>query len=105
MTGTGLVKFERFTAINKLPWDDVNDQFVIQVLMSHHFCVKILCLFQEPGVYAVFVSAVLQDATLSVKIASNMLEREILSVGSREGLVGCSAPSFVSRGGLLQVSN
>ena len=31
MTGTGLVKFERFTAINKLPWDDVNDQFVIQV--------------------------------------------------------------------------
>lgn len=103
MTGTGLVKFERFTAINKLPWDDVNDQFVIQVLMSHHFCVKTLCLFQEPGVYAVFVSAVLQDATLSVKIASNMLEREILSVGSREGLVGCSAPSFVSRGGLLQV--
>ena len=31
MTGTGLVKFERFNAINKLPWDDVNDQFVIQV--------------------------------------------------------------------------
>ena len=53
--------------------------------------------------YAVSVSAILQDATLSVKIASNMLEREIFSVGSREGLVGCSAPSFVSRGGLLQV--
>ena len=50
-----------------------------------------------------FVSAILQDASLSVKIASNMLEREILTVGSREGLVGCSAPSFVSRGGLLQV--
>lgn len=52
-----------------------------------------------------FVSAILQDASLSVKIASNMLEREILSVGSREGLVGCSAPSFVSRGGLLQIDD
>ena len=31
MTGNGLVKFERFVALNKLPWDDVNDQFVIQV--------------------------------------------------------------------------
>merc|ERR1712226_1323723 len=30
MTGTGLVKFERFNAMNKLPWDDINDQFVIQ---------------------------------------------------------------------------
>ena len=27
--------------------------------------------------YAVFVTAILQDATLSVKIASNMLEREV----------------------------
>jgi len=89
MTGTGLVKFERFTAINKLPWDDVNDQFVIQ----------------EPGVYAVFVTAILQDATLSVKIASNMLEREIFNVGSREGLVGCATPAFVSRGGLLQIDD
>ena len=104
MTGTGLVKFERFTAINKLPWDDVNDQFVIQVLMLRPSCVSVTHhLLQEPGVYAVFVSAILQDASLSVKIASNMLEREILTVGSREGLVGCSAPSFVSRGGLLQV--
>ena len=58
---------------------------------------------QEPGVYAVFVTAILQDATLSVKIASNMLEREIFNVGSREGLVGCATPAFVSRGGLLQV--
>ena len=80
MTGTGLVKFERFTAINKLPWDDVNDQFVIQVrtsiffisLTTHH-----TLAVQEPGVYAVFVTAILQDATLSVKIASNMLEREV----------------------------
>ena len=61
--------------------------------------------FQEPGVYAVFVTAILQDATLSVKIASNMLEREIFSVGSREGLVGCSTPSYVSRGGLLQIDD
>ena len=53
--------------------------------------------------YAVFVTAILQDATLSVKIASNMLEREIFNVGSREGLVGCATPAFVSRGGLLQV--
>merc|ERR1712025_885695 len=89
MTGTGLVKFERFTAINKLPWDDVNDQFVIQ----------------EPGVYAVYVTAILQDATLSVKIASNMLEREIFNVGSREGLVGCATPSYVSGGGLLQIDD
>jgi len=89
MTGNGLVKFERFVALNKLPWDDVNDQFVIQ----------------EPGVYAVFVTAILQDAVLSVKIASNMLEREIFNVGSREGLVGCSAPTFVSRGGLLQIDD
>jgi len=89
MTGNGLVKFERFNAMNKLPWDDVNDQFVIQ----------------EPGVYAVFVTAILQDAVLSVKIASNMLEREIFNVGSREGLVGCSSPTFVSRGGLLQIDD
>ena len=34
MTGTGLVKFERFNAMNKLPWDDMNDQFVIQVSRS-----------------------------------------------------------------------
>jgi len=89
MAGNGLVKFERFNAINKLPWDDVNDQFVIQ----------------EPGVYAVFVTAVLQDAVLSVKIASNMLEREIFNVGTREGLVGSGAPTFVSRGGLLQIDD
>ena len=36
---------------------------------------------QEPGVYAVFVTAILQDATLSVKIASNMLEREVRETG------------------------
>jgi len=89
MTGNGLVKFERFVALNKLPWDDDNDQFIIQ----------------EPGVYAVFVTAILQDAVLSVKIASNMLEREIFNVGSRDGLVGCSAPIFVSRGGLLQIDD
>lgn len=89
MTGTGLVKFERFSAINKLPWDDRNDQFIVQ----------------EPGVYAVFITAILQDAILSVKIASNMLEREVCSVGSREGLVGCSAPTFVSRSGLLQIDD
>merc|ERR1712106_731579 len=35
MTGNGLVKFERFVALNKLPGDDDNDQFIIQ----------------EPGVY------------------------------------------------------
>merc|ERR1712013_952234 len=62
-------------------------------------------VIQEPGVYAVFVTAILQDAVLSVKIASNMLEREIFNVGSREGLVGCSAPTFVSRGGLLQIDD
>ena len=39
---------------------------------------NISILFQEPGVYAVFVTAILQDAVLSVKIASNMLEREVL---------------------------
>jgi hypothetical protein len=89
MTGTGLVKFERFTAMNKLPWDDVNDQFVIQ----------------EPGVYAVFLSAILQDAVLAVKIASNMLEREVCSVGSRDGLVGCSSPTFVCRSGLIQIDD
>ena len=50
-----------------------------------------------------YVTAILQDATLSVKIASNMLEREIFNVGSREGLVGCATPSYVSRAGLLQV--
>merc|ERR1712115_373187 len=69
-TGTGLVKFERFNAMNKLPWDDINDQFVIQ----------------EPGVYMVFVTAILQDACLSIKVASNLAEREIVSVGSRDGL-------------------
>ena len=37
---------------------------------------------QEPGVYAVFVTAILQDATLSVKIASNMLEREVRELRS-----------------------
>ena len=36
-------------------------------------------VFKEPGVYAVFVTAILQDAVLSVKIASNMLEREVLN--------------------------
>ena len=33
MTGNGLVKFEKFNVMNKLPWDDVNDQFIIQVSM------------------------------------------------------------------------
>jgi len=89
MTGTGLVKFEKFTAMNKLPWDDINDQFIIQ----------------EPGVYLVFVTAILQDASLSVKIASNMMEREVVSVGSREGLIGCSSPTFVCRSGLLQIDD
>ena len=82
MTGTGLVKFERFTAINKLPWDDVNDQFVIQVRVGQYDQDISLTPPQEPGVYAVFVTAILQDATLSVKIASNMLEREVTPVQS-----------------------
>jgi len=89
MTGTGLVKFERFNAMNKMPWDDVNDQFVIQ----------------EPGVYMVFVTAILQDACLSIKVASNLAEREILCVGSRDGLVGCSAPTYVCRNGMLQIDD
>ena len=33
---------------------------------------------QEPGVYMVFVTAILQDACLSIKIASNLAEREVL---------------------------
>ena len=90
MTGTGLVKFERFTALNKLPWDDVNDQLVVQ----------------EPGVYAVFVTAVLQDAVLAVKIASNLLEREVFRVGSRQvsqagGVVDCDDCVQAGTGGLL----
>ena len=90
MTGTGLVKFERFTALNKLPWDDVNDQLVVQ----------------EPGVYAVFVTAVLQDAVLAVKIASNLLEREVFTVGSRQesqagGAVDCEGCVQAGAGGLL----
>jgi len=89
MTGTGLVKFERFNAMNKLPWDDINDQFVIQ----------------EPGVYMVFVTAILQDACLSIKVASNLAEREIVCVGSRDGLVGCSAPTYVCRNGMLQIDD
>jgi len=89
MTGTGLVKFERFTAVNKLHWDDQNDQFIIQ----------------EPGVYLVFVTAILQDAALSIKLASNMMEREVFSVGSRDGLVGCTAPTYVCRSGLLQIDD
>ena len=36
MTGNGLVKFDRFNAMNKLPWDDVGDQFVIQVSKHLH---------------------------------------------------------------------
>jgi len=89
MTGNGLIKFERFNAMNKMPWDDANDQFIIQ----------------EPGVYAVCVSAILQDAVLSIKIASNMLEREVCTVGSREGLVGVQAPAFVSRNSLFQIED
>ena len=50
MTGTGLVKFERFTAINKLPWDDVNDQFVIQVRTLIFFIsLSTLWLCRSPG--------------------------------------------------------
>jgi len=89
MTGTGLVKFEKFTAVNKLHWDDQNDQFIIQ----------------EPGVYLVFVTAILQDAALSIKLASNMMEREVFTVGSRDGLVGCTAPTYVCRSGLLQIDD
>jgi len=89
MTGTGLVKFERFNAMNKLPWDDRNDQLVVQ----------------EPGVYMVFITAILQDACLSVKVASNLSEREVLNVGSRDGLVGCSAPTYVCRSGLIQIDD
>ena len=69
----------------------------------------------------VFVTAILQDACLSIKVASNLAEREvlltistflqifflfirqILCVGSRDGLVGCSAPTYVCRNGMLQV--
>ena len=36
-----------------------------------------LPVLQEPGVYMVFVTAILQDASLSVKIASNLMEREV----------------------------
>ena len=36
-----------------------------------------LTVLQEPGVYMVFVTAILQDASLSVKIASNLMEREV----------------------------
>jgi len=89
MTGNGLVKFERFNAMNKLPWDDVGDQFVIQ----------------EPGVYCVNVTAILQDAGLSIKLASPMLEREVASLGSREGLLGSSCPAFVSRSALFQIDD
>jgi hypothetical protein len=41
------------------------------------FKLYFLFFFKEPGVYVVFVSAILQDSILSVKIASNMLEREV----------------------------
>jgi len=89
MTGNGLIKFERFNVVNKLPWDDANDQFIIQ----------------EPGVYAVNISAILQDAVLSVKIASNMMEREVCCVGSRDGLIGVQAPAAVNRSGLFQIED
>jgi len=89
MTGNGLIKFERFTALNKLPWDEVNDQFIIQ----------------EPGVYAVSISGVLQDAVLSVKIANNVLEREVCSIGSRNGIIGVQNPVFVFRSGLFQIDD
>jgi len=89
MTGNGLVKFERFQALNKLPWDEINDQFIIQ----------------EPGVYALNISGILQDAILSVKIASNILEREICSVGSREGIIGVQSPVFVFRSALFQIED
>ena len=78
MTGNGLVKFEKFSVMNKLPWDDENDQFVIQVYSS-----KFLVLNQfmkEPGVYAVFASAILQEAFLTVKVSSNMHEREVVDL-------------------------
>ncbi len=30
----------RFTAMNKMPWDDANDQFVIQVKNNHlYYCI------------------------------------------------------------------
>jgi len=89
MTGNGLVKFERFTASNKLPWDEINDQFVIQ----------------EPGVYSVNISGILQDAFLSVKISSSVLEREVCCVGSRDGVIGVQSPVFVSRSGLFQIED
>ena len=50
-----------------------------------------------------FVTAIVQDAGLSIKIASSMLEREVVSVGSRDGLVGSACPAFVSRSALFQV--
>ena len=31
----GVILFCRFNAMNKLPWDDINDQFVIQVFTNH----------------------------------------------------------------------
>ena len=34
-------------------------------------------ILQEPGVYMVFMTAILQDASISVKLASNMMEREV----------------------------
>merc|ERR1719167_104421 len=89
MTGNGLVKFERFTALNKLPWDEDNDQFIIQ----------------EPGVYVVLMSGILQDAVLSVKTASNVLEREVCNVGFQDSALGVQNPVYVFRCSLFEIED
>ena len=40
-------------------------------------CSYLNIYLQEPGVYMVFVTAILQDACLSIKVASNLAEREV----------------------------
>ena len=49
MTGNGLVKFEVFNTLNKLPWDDENDQFIIQVQIIIQFCFSSLVITNISG--------------------------------------------------------
>lgn len=76
--------------MNKLPWDDAND---------------INSLSREPGVYAVCVSAI-QDAVLSIKIASNLLRTTRgVHPGIVKGLVGIQAPAFDTGTSLFQIED
>ena len=43
------------------------------------------------------------NLTCSINIFILLLFQKIVSVGSRDGLVGCSAPTYVCRNGMLQV--